>query len=1051
MNTNEFYNKKGLEARKLRSDEIDEFAINLRLKWKDQEFTRIADRMWRGSALRAILNLGSPQMGKLEDDERVLPVKEINKWCKRSMALFGTEDIQEEYFSIFQQNPKQAIEDWSPYKEYLPGELVQYVPEIDGRIWRLKDGFERRNNEYFNTATQTVVQPADVEWVLYTSVSTEDVPVEKQPPTQVSYKAYKPEIKELTSMDYCYWMCLKHIDAPVKREDLKRMLNETDDNFRLRVAGLERRDRKNAIKQKLEPRLDYLHMDPKWIPQSRKATIGDRLKGIGWPGSKYWVCLHFPGTGQVIDEAKREVLRISHKQIWYARAAFLGRIVKVRADIPRLLGKYNSRKRLESDTKTLRRKVLNAFTEIDRYTNDLNDLGTVTIGRAMDNVQSDMVNNSHAEKYQIFYRKDFQNVIERTDGISRTSDEDVWGKIRFMTHGATYQYGHGAVRAMEKVFTNQSLTDHHTYIRRVKPKAKQEDNQDAVESVARHWDERANLWSILFKYLHKPLIEYEKMHFEFHNSKDPDLNKRLGVSGHFHQLIADIMKLSGGEPAAEIPTARNSSWTLTDKTKKAMETVNKARSFFRKGLAFFQMAYKEEKDFKGANPIGINTSDEDKKILYTMLRFRPAGERGRTIRYILQCLYNGASNTESGAIHNINSNGSQFFDWGLRIRKLFFKFCMFYGLLRQRNLMSRNQEFERIYSEWETIRTRSWVAQDIQITAFETIWEQGAAATSAVFKKQIWQLKIFESDGPADGTWKAFEAHPLKEYNKGRTVEIFPSRRKDMPLLHKIKGKSLSYEQLYGERGERRRWSDLLKWYFNYMRVLDMSAIDPKNWSAGTSVWEACRSLREKHERFLVAYLPEYRVYSDKLYGPLVFARLLNSDNDIYQGAVLHVVAYCERLKLDEDKGRLNTVEENLTCMQWTINGFNEDDNMDVWLSGTKNILTQTITKNPINQYGPNALTSEQQAALRDIYDETGQQVRKDHIDDVTEYNELRTAQEKEEQALVEAEEEEAKKKKELGSLEAEQRKLRDQLKETTALIDDIKRKAVQPNPGSGD
>ena len=101
MNTNEFYNKKGLEARKLRKDEVDEFAINLRLKWKDQEFTRIADRIWRNNNLRALLNF-TPQVGKLDDEDRVLPVKEINKWCKRSMQLFSPNKIEEEYFSIFQ-------------------------------------------------------------------------------------------------------------------------------------------------------------------------------------------------------------------------------------------------------------------------------------------------------------------------------------------------------------------------------------------------------------------------------------------------------------------------------------------------------------------------------------------------------------------------------------------------------------------------------------------------------------------------------------------------------------------------------------------------------------------------------------------------------------------------------------------------------------------------------------------------------------------------------------------------------------------------------------
>jgi len=1059
MNTNEFYNKKGLEARKLRSDEIDEFAINLRLKWKDQEFTRIADRIWRSTFLKSILNLGSPQVGKLEDSERVLAVDEINKWCKRLQSKFSTQKIQEQYFSIFQPNPELAIPDWTPYSTYLPGELVQFVPEIDDKIWRLRDEYVMKDGQYFDKETNTVVQPADVKWQLYHSVK--NPPIEQQPATQVAYDAYQPEVKELTSMPYCYWMCLKHIDAPKERIDLKRNLNETDEDFRIRVADQQRRDHNDVLEQKLEPRLDYLHMDPKWIPVSRKEKVGDRLKGRGWPGSEYWVCLHFPGTGQVIDEGNRRVLRISHKQVWFARAAFLGRIVKVHADMPKLLGKYNARRHSESDEIHLRRKVLNAFTEIDRYTNDLNDLGTVTIGRAMDTVASDMVNNAWPEKYQIFYRKDFQNVIERTDGISRTSDQDVWGKIEYITAGAQIKYGHGAVKAMQNVFSDQSMQDHSVYIRRVKPKVNQDSGQDEIESVSKHWDERALLWRQLFDYLHRPLIEYEKMHFEFMNSDNKELNKRLGVSGHFHELIGSIMRLNGGLEFGQVPKSSNSYFTLNKSASNAMATVNEAREFFQKGLVFFKMAYKEEKDFKAVNPIGIDTNDEDKRMLYTMLRYRPSGERGRTIRYILRCLYNGAAGRKSGAIHNIKSDGSQFFDWGLRIRKLFFKFTMFYGLLRKRNIIERNDEFEEIYVKWETIRVRRWDQQDIQISAYESIWEQGAPALLAATPSPgnrvgIWQLKIFNSDGPADGSWSApalgGKNFVMKEYDgKGNTIVLKPYDPNDMPLLNKQRGTSSYYGKKYGERGEAVRWRELLEWYFIYMRRLDMAAIDPENWTEGTSVYSACGALREKHQRFLIAYLPEYRVAKDNLYGPLVFARLQDSDNDAYQGSILHVVAYCERLELNRKEGRLDTLEEDLTCMQWMVNGFNEDDNINVWLSGTKNILTQTITKNPINQYGPNALTAEQMAALKDIYTESGQQVRKDHLEAVTEYNELRMEQEKQEKALKESEDDEKKARKDLDKLEAEQQKLRAQLDQTTALINDIKQKAVQTNPVVGD
>ncbi len=1060
MNTNEFYNKKGLEARKLRSDEIDEFAINLRLRWKDQEFTRIADRIWRApKVVELILNITSPQVGKLEDEDRVVPVKEINKWCKRSRVLFNREQIQEQYFSIFQRDPSVAIENWSPYKSYLPGELVQYVPEVDTTIWRLAEPYERREGGFFNKEAGTIVSAKDVKWTLWNSVTGSDVPTEQQPPTQVAIDAFQPEVKELTTMPYCYWMCLKEIVGK-KRTKLERGLNETDNEFRLRVAELEHSDTEDAIKEKIEPRLDYLHMDPKWVPVSRKKTVENLLKGTGWPGSEYWVCLHFPGTGQVVTDTSNrrpvEELRVSHHQIWYARAKFLSRIVKVHSDLPKLLRDYHKNLEQLEDEQLLRRKVLNAFVEIDRLTNDMNDLGTVTIDRAMDTVQSDMVNNAHPEKYQIFYRKDFQNVVERSDGIARTRDHDVWGKLQY-TSARGFVYGHEAVQAMEKVFSNQSLSDHQTYIRRVKPKADQQDLQNPVESVSDHWEERHNLYVTLFDYFHKPIVEFEKMYFEFHNSEKKEVNKRLGISGTFHELVKNITILNGGLPFATIPSSSSWSSYLSAEHSHAQNVVNDARKFFNKGLDFFRTCFKEERDF--LKIYSSAESDEEKKMVYSMLRYRPAGTRGKTIEYILQCLYNGAADRGATPLHKVSANGSDFFDWGARIRRLFFKFCMFYGLLRQRAVIARNQEFETIYSEWETIRCRRWDKQDINIKAFETIWEQGAPALLAARQNQIWQINIFNSkEGPGDGSWQAFDGHPLEEFSRGNVVKLRPNRKIDadgylgLPLLHKKKKVSNYYKQRYGENGELTRWRDMLKWYFIYMRALDMSAIDPENWSSGTSVYGACANLREKHARFLVAYLPEYRVYRDELYGPLVFARLLNPNKTEYDGAVLHVVAYCERLELNKEKKKVTKVQdEDLTCMQWTINGFEKDENLNIWLSGTKNILTQTITKNPMNQYGPKALTPQQIAVMKDIYDESGQKIRQDHLDAIREYNELRRAQEKQEKTLVELEDEREKALKTIAKIDKEEAKLRAQHDDTKKLVNDLKQEAIQKNPNRGD
>ena len=165
--------------------------------------------------------------------------------------------------------------------------------------------------------------------------------------------------------------------------------------------------------------------------------------------------------------------------------------------------------------------------------------------------------------------------------------------------------------------------------------------------------------------------------------------------------------------------------------------------------------------------------------------------------------------------------------------------------------MSRNKEFENIFNEWETIRLRRFDKQDIPITAFETIWEQGAEALMAAKNNQIWQIDIFQSaGGPMDGTWVAFDAHPMKIYSKDTMLALHPNRKGDLPLLHKTKGISSYYKRMHGENGETLRWRDMLLWYFNYMRALDMTAIDPDNWSRGTSVYGACTNLRKSMNVF---------------------------------------------------------------------------------------------------------------------------------------------------------------------------------------------------------
>ena len=126
-----------------------------------------------------------------------------------------------------------------------------------------------------------------------------------------------------------------------------------------------------------------------------------------------------------------------------------------------------------------------------------------------------------------------------------------------------------------------------------------------------------------------------------------------------------------------------------------------------------------------------------------------------------------------------------------------------------------------------------------------------------------------------------------------------------------------------------------------------------------------CNKLRDEYISFIKSHLPEFKIYKDDKYGIMSFARLIESKSDEnFNKHTLHVSAFASKVESDEDE---------LYEFQWFLLGFDDVEHVSNWLSGTKNIVTQTMLKVPYLDTHERILYAKDREKLKNIYKKHGE------------------------------------------------------------------------------
>ena len=133
----------------------------------------------------------------------------------------------------------------------------------------------------------------------------------------------------------------------------------------------------------------------------------------------------------------------------------------------------------------------------------------------------------------------------------------------------------------------------------------------------------------------------------------------------------------------------------------------------------------------------------------------------------------------------------------------------------------------------------------------------------------------------------------------------------------------------------------------------------------GKQIINICHKLRVQYISFIKSHLPEFKIYKDDKYGIMSFARLIESKSDEnFNKHTLHVSAFASKVESDKDE---------LYEFQWFLLGFDDVEHVSNWLSGTKNIVTQTMLKVPYLDTHERILNAKDRKKLKNIYKKHGE------------------------------------------------------------------------------
>jgi hypothetical protein len=894
--------EKGLKPRKLHYYEMEVFRKKLRVKYRNAQ-TQIE------------------MNEKLEDvfsNRKVLDtnVEEIDKYATKNDVGMPLHELEERYFRVFQENAQRNCPIFDPTKTYKVSEVVQFTPKKTTRI------------KYSLNDTEGFV--------------------------------------ELNILPHCFWMCTRNCTGQTPADlgveiDYDKDYSEYIAKYNLAHAQIE----ENSIQFGKTPSIDWAWTDWGWKVEPVKIGEKDKAKLAGtardkghYPGNKYWVCLHFDGTGSY--DTDTDQLIVNHKQIWLIRAKILSQVISSYGNLLNRVKTYNRDGPL-AVSNLMGQGLRNIFTEeagafdaIQKYTRDLEDISAFTVDKSMDielNKDPRIHGTSDVEtdqtRWQFFYTQDFMRKVPTGKNDSKTGLEiaewvqhDMWGYDFHKDATGRKIYTDGCFEKLTAIMKNQSHHRAEIFLRRTEPR--NPDFPDRIlPSPIQHWEKRRNYWNSIFSQFHGQVEGWWDHKERYHYGIEYFLKTLTETAVELTQENKIDWKITTDEEDfknnLEQAVRWNNGQRASASTASWHPTVYVVREFVARGMHYF---IQEEKDIQEqrvrSNDMVAEMGIGDgvfKKMVRTIIKYiKPS------LWLIEETLQHFYSERELYSMHrdrdgtNVRVGEHDLKDWGKFDKQLLFKILMLEGLCIQRGWLNENKlhhEFHAVAKAWQTKGNRlgtssggvgfgaSWVTR----RSFQQIWPQQDQVVDLAKYKWIFDVLFTKYDNPADWGKLGIEQGKFEmktEGTPGFSRVINPSKLKDYPWLHHEYLRPLRHSEssewfnivLAKHQKKRTKYEYIMYIHKMYMKNYQLWMTNfkdkyPRHMGSaemGTTVYSKIKELRKEHIGFIKGYIPTHRVWHHPQYGCLCFGRLIETiaPTLTYKKFMFHVVAHAVEVKDDD-------------------------------------------------------------------------------------------------------------------------------------------------------
>lgn len=839
-----------------------------------------------------------------------------------------------------------------------------------------------------------IVNPDSIQWEnrVTKKIGKPQIYVKPNPNTDLEISLYgNPNV---------YWMCISDVEGI-----------SSNPNTDYKVI------KKLAHANGIVPKLDYTWTDKRWFdsPQDYIQEVSGH-----YPGSKHWVYIGVRGTGEY--DSDEDILRIAHNQVWYARAKILSTIIETYKDLPRKMTVYHRKGPFAKDNyhKDITEDQKDAYDILSRYINDFDELGAFTVERQLEADARD-VDGYTDEKYQFFYQKDFQFRTE-VDGEIKWLEYDSWGPAYYIHSEGEKKAIDKAFVHMEQIFSDQNSSDHQMFIRKSKPMTEEEYPQN-IPSPQSHWNKRQVLWNKVRDHFHSPVEEFYRLSWCLHPPTNEELLQKYGMErGVFLNKLRQAVQINQGQSYVKVQSDKWSDKNVID-----------VRNWVKRAIDFFKG--QENFENKEVSSTILQPGDTFSQMRRVIQRIRP---KNKTLNYLIRSFYNGEYKNDKSTF---KTSSKDYVDWNAHLRILWFKTCMLYGLCIKRRWLNKINDMENMYRNWRTL----WFqpkAQEIPLYAFAMIWPDGPDQITKVNDYE-WIYRVLIEPSPSN--WVDFKEHPIEweievEGNQ-RIVTVDASNPEVLTNLH-VNYTKLRLNNVVASD----TWRTIQEYWIYFLSRYNLP------FGQNSTVLSIASDVRKKHIQFIKGYLPEYRIYKHPKYGSMAFARLLPPEpGKGYKKNILHVSAFAVKQNYDGENLVIdNSRKQDFIEFQWFVPGFGPEDNINNWLSGTRNQITQTLNRAPLMGMGREMLTEEQKKHIKNIYREQGTAIKQKMKDNVKKWQKIREQEKALSDELKRAQNSEATLSDKVQQIENKQKSLRALLEDKEKQLRDLEKTIAKDSEQGG-